>query len=281
MRKNLFYSVSLILFLSFLGLMVSTVVYAVLMNKTAFGEINALRISVLSQQLFVFAIPAVIAGKLVFGEVATSLRITKTDGKGVLLSVIMMVVAIPFIDVLAKLNEGLHLPQSLHSLEEWIRTTETKSMAITEQLLATTTLGGLFANIGIVALITAISEELFFRGLVQRLLEERTSQHIAIWVTAVIFSAIHFQFLGFVPRLILGAMFGYLAVWSGSLLLPVIAHFVNNAIGVIAYYLNHNKILEIPTENFAISTGLISLVVFATVFFLINKYYSKKWLQKL
>lgn len=280
MRKNLFYSVSLVLFLSFLGLMLSTVVYAIIMNKTTFGEINTLKISILFQQLFVFAIPTVIVGWLVFTDVATSLRINKTDTKGVLFSAIMMVVAIPFIDVLAKLNEGLHLPQSLHSLEEWIRTTETKSAAITEQLLATTTLGGLFANIGIIALITAISEELFFRGFVQRLLEERTNQHIAIWVTAIIFSAIHFQFLGFVPRLVLGAMFGYLAVWSGSLLLPIIAHFINNAIGVIAYYLSHNKILEIPTENFAPSTGLISLVVLATIFFLINKYYSKKWLQK-
>lgn len=276
MQKNLFYNIFLILFLSALGLISSTIIYTILMSNTTLSGTNILKISQLTQQILVFAVPAIVASKLVFGNTLTSLRMNKIEIKEVFFTVIIMVVLIPFIDILARFNEGLHLPQSLHNIEEWIRSTEAQNMAITEKLLATTTLGGLFVNITIIALVAAVTEELFFRGIVQRLLEERTNYHIAIWITAIIFSAIHFQFLGFLPRLVLGAMFGYLAVFSESLWLPIVAHFTNNAIGVITYYLKYNKIVEIQTENFSLAIGLISLSVFAALFFSLSKYYTKK-----
>jgi len=73
--------------------------------------------------------------------------------------------------------------------------------------------------------------------------------HAAIWVTAFIFSAIHVQFYGFLPRILLGAAFGYMAVWSGSLWLPILAHFINNAVGVIAFYIVRKQSITFDIEN--------------------------------
>ena len=78
-----------------------------------------------------------------------------------------------------------------------------------------------------------LSEEILFRGTLQQLfLSSGLNRHLAIWITSIIFSAIHMQFFGFVPRLLLGAYFGYLLWWSRSLWLPVIIHAFNNSIVV-------------------------------------------------
>ena len=106
------------------------------------------------------------------------------------------------------------------------------------------TIGGLLLNIGLMALLPALSEELSFRGTLQQIISkdqsgkvQSTKVHLAIWITAFIFSAIHMQFYGFVPRMLLGAMFGYVFVWSGSLWVPITMHFVNNGLAVLVYYL--------------------------------------------
>ena len=80
-------------------------------------------------------------------------------------------------------------------------------------------------------------------------LEERGNIHLSIWASAIIFSAIHFQFYGFIPRLLLGALFGYLYYWSGNLLIPMFAHFVNNAFGVIMIYLHRHEITDLNVED--------------------------------
>jgi membrane protease YdiL (CAAX protease family) len=101
----------------------------------------------------------------------------------------------------------------------------------------------------VIALLAAICEELFFRGLLQKTLSEHINQHTAIWVTALIFSAVHFQFYGFLPRMLLGAAFGYMVVWSGSLWLPILAHFINNAVGVIAFFIAKKQNFNFDIEN--------------------------------
>jgi membrane protease YdiL (CAAX protease family) len=88
--------------------------------------------------------------------------------------------------------------------------------------------------------IPAIGEEFFFRGGIQNIISDKKNIHVAVWVSAFVFSAIHMQFYGFIPRMLLGGMYGYLLFWSGSLWLPVIAHFVNNGMAVLVYYLRYN-----------------------------------------
>jgi len=86
----------------------------------------------------------------------------------------------------------------------------------------------------------AIGEELYFRGSLQGILQQWKGIRISIWITAIIFSTIHFQFYGFVPRMLMGAFFGYLLFWSENMWLPIVAHFTNNVLAIIFYYLKFN-----------------------------------------
>jgi len=105
-------------------------------------------------------------------------------------------------------------------------------------------------NLFIIAILPAVGEEFFFRGVLQKILIRLfKSVHVAIWVTAFIFSAIHFQFFGFVPRFILGLIFGYLFFWSGTLWLPVISHFINNAVPVIMSYIQGMEKFNTPSDT--------------------------------
>ena len=164
--------------------------------------------------------------------------------QNILLAVVIMVCAVPGINLLADLNSRVELPKSLEFIEQILKSQEEAAAALTERFLQADTIGGLLINIGLMALLPALSEELSFRGTLQQIIykgqsgkAQSTKVHLAIWITAFIFSAIHMQFYGFVPRMLLGAMFGYVFVWSGSLWVPITMHFVNNGLAVLVYYL--------------------------------------------
>ena len=164
--------------------------------------------------------------------------------QNILLAVVIMICAVPGINLLADLNSRVELPKSLEFIEQILKSQEEAAAALTERFLQADNIGGLLLNIGLMALLPALSEELSFRGTLQQIIykdqngkEQRTKVHLAIWITAFIFSAIHMQFYGFVPRMLLGAMFGYVFVWSGSLWVPITMHFVNNGLAVLVYYL--------------------------------------------
>ena len=164
--------------------------------------------------------------------------------QNILLAVVIMVCAVPGINLLADLNSRVELPKSLEFIEQILKSQEEAAAALTERFLQADTIGGLLINIGLMALLPALSEELSFRGTLQQIIYkdqsgkvQSTKVHLAIWITAFIFSAIHMQFYGFVPRMLLGAMFGYVFVWSGSLWAPITMHFVNNGLAVLVYYL--------------------------------------------
>ena len=109
---------------------------------------------------------------------------------------------------------------------------EEANAATVAQLLGESGIGALLANLAVVALMAALSEEVLFRGMIQGLFTSRTV-HTGIWVTAILFSLMHLQFYGFVPRMLMGALFGYILVWTGSLWVPITMHFVNNALAVL------------------------------------------------
>ncbi len=271
MRKNLWYKLLILLFLSVAGLIITSLSSVLLYKYSGYTEDNILKISLLIQQIFVFALPAIIAAKLAFGNVKQSLLLDTVNCKGVLWAILFIIIAIPAIDTLAQLNTKIHLPNFLSDIETWMRETEAQTNAITERLLYVSTIKELIINILIIALAAAISEELLFRGFLQRIFEEKFNHHVAIWTTAFIFSAIHFQFLGFIPRMLLGASFGYMAVWSRSLWVPIIAHFLNNAIGVVAAYLNNNQIVDIELENFSYTAGAISFTLSILIMYIMRR----------
>ena len=176
------------------------------------------------------------------------------SGKMIGLAVAIMICGVPGINLLADLNGRIQLPESLASIEQKMRAMEEAATALTERFLEADNIGGLLINIGLMALLPALAEEFSFRGTLQQILENRKSKitnrsHIAIWLTAVVFSAVHMQFYGFVPRMLMGAMFGYVFVWTGSLWVPVIMHFVNNGMAVIAYYIEQSVVSDQGSEQ--------------------------------
>ena len=158
----------------------------------------------------------------------------RTEGSFFVLAIVIMLCAIPGINLLADLNGRIELPESLGSIEQKLKQMEETAAALTRQFLQTENVGGLILNIGLMALLPALAEEFSFRGTLQQILGNK---HMAIWVTAFIFSAIHMQFYGFIPRMLMGAMFGYVFVWTGSLWIPIVMHFTNNGLAVLAYYI--------------------------------------------
>ena len=158
-----------------------------------------------------------------------------------LLAVGIMICAIPAINLLADLNGRVVLPKSLAFIEEKLKLMEESAALLTERFLKADNVGVLLINIGLMALLPALAEELSFRGTLQQILGNK---HMGIWVTAFIFSAIHMQFYGFVPRMLMGAMFGYIFVWTGSLWVPVLMHFTNNGLAILTYYLFDESALE-------------------------------------
>ena len=186
----------------------------------------------------------------------------RVDGSLFALAVAIMICAVPAINLLADLNSRITLPESMAAWEAKMKSMEAAAAALTERFLQVDNLGGLIINLGLMALLPALSEELSFRGILQQLLSNSpkdglTAQRsIAVWITAIIFSAIHMQFYGFIPRMLMGAMFGYVFVWTGSLWVPIVMHFTNNALAVIVYYIVANsQELTANNQNIADTIG--------------------------
>ena len=133
-------------------------------------------------------------------------------------------------------------------------------------------------NILIIAIMAGIGEELMFRGVIQKILIGWTKDiHLGILYTAIIFSTIHFQFYGFVPRMILGMVLGYLYIWSKSLWVPVIAHAINNALTVTFTpntFNKGNELVKIVSNNQnSIGYIIAGIFVFTFCMWRIWKYY--------
>ncbi len=189
-----------------------------------------------------------------------------------LLSALVIMAAVPLVYYLTHLNQQLALPESMRPLEEWMRRTEDQAEAITRLLLDVTTLQGLLFNIFMIAIIPAIGEEFVFRGAVQRIFRQWTGNiHVAVFIAAFLFSAMHMQFYGFMPRLLLGMILGYMFVVTGNIWVPVFAHFFNNAAAVALYFFMHNTQTDFDMETAGAGPlvpvmALVSLMVIIWLF---------------
>lgn len=199
----------------------------------------------------------------------------RLKGKGESLwAVMLMLVALPAINLLGHLNQQMTLPAFLEPLEQWMKTSEESAKVLTEQFLNVTTFSGLIINLLLMALLPAVAEELTFRGVLMNFFEVKGERlnakgkrtHLAIWCSAILFSAIHMQFYGFVPRMLMGALFGYMLVWTGSLWIPILMHFTNNAMAVILYFValregwDMEQVDAIGTND-TLWLGIISMVI--------------------
>jgi hypothetical protein len=172
------------------------------------------------------------------------------------LSALLIVIAQPLIGWTSELNSYLSLPEGLSFLENWMKNAETQGEMITEAFLSTTSISGLLVNIFMVAILPAFAEEILFRGALARLFKDWTKNvHLAVFLSAFLFAAIHMQFYGFLPRFLLGTALGYLYFWSGSLWLPIVAHFTNNFLSVIVEFLFRKGIIHTNAENFGMDNA--------------------------
>jgi uncharacterized protein len=198
-----------------------------------------------SQQIAMFIIPSAIIASLLRTGNKSFLRTDRIPGSiPVSLVIVLALVIIPVTNYTGMLNSKMNLPGWLSGLEAWMRTKENYASELTGLLMKSTGIGALIINVIVLAIIPSIAEEMIFRGILQQILcRIFRPYHIGIWITAFLFSAVHFQFFGFFPRLILGLSFGYLFYWSGNLWLAVIAHFINNAVlVVISHFMGWNEL---------------------------------------
>ncbi|MFV0536594.1 MAG: lysostaphin resistance A-like protein [Dysgonomonas sp.] len=200
---------------------------------------RVMRMSQMISQVFAFLIPALAFSFLCQGSLKTYLKVDKkTNLLFLALAIVLILVIQPLIDVIAYYNQQMSFPDSMQFLEEKMRSGELSAKKAVELLFSDKSIFGLIFNLLVIAAVAGLVEEFFFRGCLQQIiLKISKNEHIAVWVTAIIFSAIHFQFFGFIPRVLLGAILGYLFVWSHNLWVPVIVHTINNAAGVIFAYI--------------------------------------------
>lgn len=169
-----------------------------------------------------------------------------------LLAVVALFACLPLVNYTASINEQMTFPESLNGLESALKGMEDLAKKLTIDLLKTDSAVIFCLNIIVVALAPAIGEELLFRGALQGTLQKKFSPIVAIFITSIIFSALHLQFYGFVPRVVLSILLGLLFYYSGSIRLNMFVHFLNNALSVVAFYICTIKNISIddtPAET--------------------------------
>lgn len=203
------------------------------------------------------------------------LQVSRFNGKGFLIVLLITLGGMLFNAFLVDLNSKLALPEFLSGLQLWMREMEDQLMEMTKFLTDFQSAGEFVVGLVVIGLLAGIGEEVFFRGLVQPKFHQYTgSAHWGVWITAIIFSAIHVQFYGFLPRMFLGAMFGYLYLYSGSLIYPIIAHIFNNAFTVVMVYLANQGKVDFDLESADSISYPVSFVGFLVL--LAGIYYFKK-----
>ena len=194
-----------------------------------------------------------------------------------LTAIIIMVLAVfPLLSMVYEWNMGWQFPDAFH---QWAATQEEQMKIMTEFLLVMDNPIDLIIALLVIAIIPGIGEELLFRGLIQTQLSFAIkNMHIVIWLTAFIFAAIHMQFFGLIPRMLLGAIFGYIFYWSGSIKYAMVAHAVNNGFQVIVTYIMAQSDSEFNLDeqtSFPIYITVISIFITSAILYYLHTIFQK------
>lgn len=192
--------------------------------------------------------------------------------QSIFIILILSMLIIPIIGALGEFNKLIHLPNAFKNIEEWMARLEEQNQSVIILLTQDHQWSSFLKNILVMAIIPAVCEEFLFRGTLQTFfIESFKNKHIAIVVTAIIFSIIHFQFLGFIPRVLLGVYLGYLTIWSGSLLLPILAHFLHNFLSITIDFISNsgnkigNEIDLFEIKGIYLFLGIATILVFVGI----------------
>jgi membrane protease YdiL (CAAX protease family) len=218
------------------------------------GETRALLIA---QHILGFILPGLAFAWLYYRPTsAPQLGLSKSPGGNLaLLGVLFLLAAYPLVNLSFMVNESFPLP-------DWAATLEQEARKTMELIIDMPTPWIFLLNLVIIGILPGIGEELVFRGILQKELGGLIRSPIAaIWISAFIFSAIHFQLEGLLPRMVLGVILGYLYYWTKNLWVPIIAHAMNNGIQVMLIYFTGMEMTEVDEQTSQLQVWMIPLSV--------------------
>ncbi len=216
-------------------------------------ERNFIRVVNLFNQLFTFTVPALILGYIVRrSEWPRFFLLHRSPGPAVYGAGVFFIFGVFLLSLTGYwLNQQLPLP-------DWAGSMEEGAARLTRGLLVMDSAGEFLLTLLVVAVLPAIGEELVFRGALQRQFRLSTGNPLlAIWLSALIFSAFHLQFAGVLPRMLLGAGLGYLYYWTRSLWVPIVAHFLVNGMQIIVTFVQREEMAQ--PEELSFSPGATAL----------------------
>lgn len=227
------------------------------------------------QAVLAFVAPSLISAKIISVKPFSFLTLARMPGMLPIIGVMFAyLISLPALNQLIYWNENFVFPENMSEMAKTFRYLEDQALKTTGIMLDTDSMGGLITGLLIVAVLTGFSEELFFRATLQKACALSGRKHLAVWAVAFVFSAIHFQIFGFIPRLLLGAWFGYLFLWTGSIYVPVVAHVINNGVVVLCSWLNNRgvetnfEMIGVAESGFPVAAfvSMAAIVVFLTYF---------------
>jgi membrane protease YdiL (CAAX protease family) len=222
-------------------------------------------------QICGFLLPAFLFVYLFGKEDVKGLLISYKPGPWLWIAPLLILVSSGCIDLAGMLNEALIPADS--DLARTLRPKEDQAERLTAIILSSTSAWAIATTIFSVAIVPAICEELVFRGVAMPLLHKVFKNvHVSVWVSAAMFSFIHFQFYGFIPRMLLGGLLGYMVIWSGSLWSSIAAHLTNNLVAIVVFHANGQSLKsEDVGLTQQLTIGAISIVLFITIIYWVKK----------
>ena len=267
--KQLFFFLAMIFVSGFLFTFLGTVIAVLLEGGNVIetllqgADFTTLQMKIIqaSSHIGLFLVPSLLYAYLSGKGIWTYLHIKSLPAYTmILMSIMLLVLSIPLIALLNEWNMAMKLPAFMSGLENWMKNMEEQAREATLSFLSTDRPIIYISNLLVFALLPALGEELVFRGVLMQIFSRFMKNiHLNILFTAFLFSALHLQFYGFIPRFAIGIMLGYLLVWSGSLLLPMLFHFLFNSTTITAYYLFHSNAIEQNPDELGITHKLAYL----------------------
>lgn len=257
---------------STIGLLVAQLITGISIfgNASALSNLNnpevilALKITQLFSAIGTFLLPPLIAAYLFSDNVADYIGAAKKISVlQIILAIILLICIQPFVNWMSMVNQGIKMPDWI---ENMLNSPSGSAQKIGEALMKGNGMMELLLSLVIISIIPAISEELIFRGVIQKLfIDLSRNKHFGIILTAILFSAMHMDIAGFLPRFALGAILGYMYLWSGSIYLSIVAHFTNNLLAFLMELGQKNNMLSFNPDHLGIVQGQ-EMVLGASVF---------------
>lgn len=266
-KKKLLASAGMRVFIFIMLLLVCTLIGSAIAAVFAVGNnITMLKVGQGISSALMFIAPPLILYAITRTQPMLQLGF-RAPAKGwmLLIGIALMFISLPLTNILGEWNEKVNFGETL---ETWLKFFEDTAADLTQRMLEVDSIWGLLFNLLVIALIPAIGEELTFRGVLQQALTKGCKNvHVAVFITAFVFSFIHFQFYGFLPRMFLGLLLGYLYYYSGSIWTSILMHFINNGTAVVLGYLEYKNLTGIDWEHFGSTSSLplwASIAILAT-----------------